>query len=114
MHEIKVLKQLKDANAKNVNIIFDAFQIHSQLWIVNEYCPGGSLRTLVSQQFSFYLMPPKVLHFPSICFSGFFSLILYNEHLRVESVHSHNIISHMFWCCDVFGGCFGVQIVICC
>jgi serine/threonine protein kinase len=48
MHEIKVLKQLKDANTKNVNIIFDAFQIHSQLWIVNEYCPGGSVRTLVS------------------------------------------------------------------
>lgn len=24
------------------SIIFDAFQIHSQLWIVNEYCPGAS------------------------------------------------------------------------
>lgn len=47
MHEIKVLKQLKDSNTRNVNIIFDAFQIHSQLWIVNEYCPGGSVRTLV-------------------------------------------------------------------
>lgn len=48
LHEIKVLKQLKDAKTKNVNMIFDAFQIHSQLWIVNEYCPGGSVRTLVS------------------------------------------------------------------
>lgn len=47
LHEIKVLKQLKDSHTKNVNIIFDAFQIHSQLWIVNEYCPGGSVRTLV-------------------------------------------------------------------
>ncbi len=47
MHEIKVLKQLKDSKTKNVNIILDAFQIHSQLWIVNEYCPGGSVRTLV-------------------------------------------------------------------
>lgn len=47
LHEIKVLKQLKDVHAQNVNIIFDAFQIHSQLWIVNEYCPGGSVRTLV-------------------------------------------------------------------
>lgn len=50
MHEIKVLKQLKDSNTKNVNVIFDAFQIHSQLWIANEYCPGGSVRTLVCQQ----------------------------------------------------------------
>lgn len=47
LHEIRVLKQLKDGHAKNVNRIIDAFQIHSQLWIVNEYCPGGSVRTLV-------------------------------------------------------------------
>ena len=48
LHEIKVLQQLKDSKARNVNAILDAFQMHSQLWIVNEYCPGGSLRTLVS------------------------------------------------------------------
>lgn len=48
VHEIKVLSQLKDSKAKNVNIMFDAFQVHSQLWIVNDYCPGGSVHTLVS------------------------------------------------------------------
>ena len=48
LHEIKVLQQLQDAKAKNINPFFEAFQIHSQLWIVNEYCPGGSVRTLVS------------------------------------------------------------------
>ncbi|KAI9879962.1 MAG: hypothetical protein M1830_006270 [Pleopsidium flavum] len=47
IHEIKVLKQLKESNAKNVNIIYDAFSIHSQLWIVSEYCPGGSVHTLM-------------------------------------------------------------------
>lgn len=57
LHEIKVLKQLKDAKTKNVNIIFDAFQIHSQLWIVNEYCPGGSVRTLVSLAFVAFFNP---------------------------------------------------------
>ena len=57
LHEIKVLKQLKDAKTKNVNVIFDAFQIHSQLWIVNEYCPGGSVRTLVSLVFLDFLNP---------------------------------------------------------
>lgn len=48
LHEISVLQQLQDAKAKNINPFFEAFQIHSQLWIVNEYCPGGSVRTLVS------------------------------------------------------------------
>ncbi|KAL8947662.1 MAG: hypothetical protein Q9222_006082 [Ikaeria aurantiellina] len=47
MHEIRVLRQLRDNNAKNINLIIDAFPIHSQLWIVTEYCPGGSLHTLM-------------------------------------------------------------------
>ncbi len=55
LHEIKVLQQLKDSKARNVNAILDAFQMHSQLWIVSEYCPGGSLRTLVSQAWSMTL-----------------------------------------------------------
>ena len=50
LHEIKILTQLRDSNAKNINLIIDAFPIHSQLWIVTEYCPGGSLHTLVSIQ----------------------------------------------------------------
>lgn len=60
VHEIKVLSQLKDSKAKNVNTMFDAFQVHSQLWIVNDYCPGGSVHTLVSlptlcQSYDIYL-----------------------------------------------------------
>lgn len=55
LHEIKVLQQLKDSKARNVNAILDAFQMHSQLWIVSEYCPGGSLRTLVSLTWSMTL-----------------------------------------------------------
>ncbi|KAL8743920.1 MAG: hypothetical protein Q9190_003785 [Brigantiaea leucoxantha] len=47
LHEIKVLRQLRDSNAKNINLYIDAFPIHSQLWIVTEYCPGGSLHTLM-------------------------------------------------------------------
>ena len=53
LHEIKVLQQLQDAKAKNINPFFEAFQIHSQLWIVNDYCPGGSIRTLVSHSKNF-------------------------------------------------------------
>lgn len=47
LHEIKVLRQLRDSNARNINLYIDAFPIHSQLWIVTEYCPGGSLHTLM-------------------------------------------------------------------
>lgn len=48
LHEIRVLQQLQGAKAKNINPFFEAFQMHSQLWIVSDYCPGGSVRTLVS------------------------------------------------------------------
>ncbi|GIZ44363.1 hypothetical protein CKM354_000756300 [Cercospora kikuchii] len=45
--EVSTLRQLKDNNAKNVNVIHDAFDWHSQLWIVSDYCTGGSVRTLM-------------------------------------------------------------------
>lgn len=45
--EVSILRQLKDNNAKNVNVIHDAFDFHSQLWIVSDYCTGGSIRTLL-------------------------------------------------------------------
>ncbi|KAF2218070.1 hypothetical protein CERZMDRAFT_31426, partial [Cercospora zeae-maydis SCOH1-5] len=47
MKEVSTLRQLKDNNAKNVNVIHDAFDWHSQLWIVSDYCTGGSVRTLM-------------------------------------------------------------------
>ena len=42
------MKQVKDSGAKNINELIEAISIHSQLWLVCEYCPGGSVRTLVS------------------------------------------------------------------
>ncbi|CEL00543.1 Putative PAK-related kinase (Eurofung) [Aspergillus calidoustus] len=47
IHETKVMKQVKDAGAKNINELIEAVSIHSQLWLVCEYCPGGSVRTLM-------------------------------------------------------------------
>jgi protein-serine/threonine kinase len=47
IRETTILQSLKDNKAKNVNIIYDAFSVDSQLWIVSEYCPGGSLSTLM-------------------------------------------------------------------
>ena len=48
--EVAILRQLKDAHAQNVNIIHDAFDLQEQLWIVSDYCTGGSVRTLMRAQ----------------------------------------------------------------
>ncbi|KAK6406348.1 hypothetical protein LTR95_018670, partial [Oleoguttula sp. CCFEE 5521] len=45
--EVTILKQLKDSGARNVNLIHDAFDLHSQLWIISDYSTGGSVRTLM-------------------------------------------------------------------
>jgi serine/threonine-protein kinase 24/25/MST4 len=45
--EVGILQQLKDSGARNVNLIHEAFDLHSQLWIISDYCTGGSVRTLM-------------------------------------------------------------------
>jgi protein-serine/threonine kinase len=47
IRETSILQSLKDNQAQNVNVIYDAFSVDTQLWIVSEYCPGGSLTTLM-------------------------------------------------------------------
>ncbi|RAH48563.1 putative serine/threonine protein kinase [Aspergillus brunneoviolaceus CBS 621.78] len=47
IRETKVMKQVKESGAKNINELIEAISIHSQLWLVCEYCPGGSVRTLM-------------------------------------------------------------------
>ncbi|PGG97039.1 STE/STE20/YSK protein kinase [Polytolypa hystricis UAMH7299] len=47
IHETMVMKQARDAGAKNINMFIEAVSIHSQLWLVCEYCPGGSVKTLM-------------------------------------------------------------------
>ena len=56
IHETKVMKQVKDSGARNINELIEAVSIHSQLWLVCEYCPGGSVRTLVSSFVSFRIV----------------------------------------------------------
>lgn len=47
IRETNIMKQVKDAGAKNINMLIEAFSIHSQLWLICEHCPGGSVKTLV-------------------------------------------------------------------
>lgn len=48
IRETKILRQVRDSGAKNVNMIIDSFPVYSQLWLIADYCPGGSVKTLVS------------------------------------------------------------------
>ncbi|KAL9110287.1 MAG: hypothetical protein Q9227_005194 [Pyrenula ochraceoflavens] len=45
--EIKILREADESGAPNLNRIIDAFSVHSQLWLICEYCPGGSVKTLM-------------------------------------------------------------------
>ncbi|KAI9680182.1 MAG: hypothetical protein M1829_001419 [Trizodia sp. TS-e1964] len=47
LNEINVLTQLKDNNARNINLIYEAFAMDTDVWIVSEYCSGGSVHTLM-------------------------------------------------------------------
>jgi len=47
MHEISILTRLKQSGALNINPIIEAFEFDTQFWIVTEYCPGGSIHTLM-------------------------------------------------------------------
>ena len=46
--EIRILRQAQDSGAENLNRMIEALPVHSQLWLICEYCPGGSVKTLVS------------------------------------------------------------------
>ena len=45
--EIRILQQAKESGAPNLNLMIEALSVHSQLWVVCEYCPGGSVKTLM-------------------------------------------------------------------
>lgn len=45
--EIRILRQAQASGAENLNQMIEAFAVHSQLWLVCEYCPGGSVKTLM-------------------------------------------------------------------
>ena len=48
LRETEALRTLKASKARNINLIYDAFFMANYVWIVSEYCPGGSVHTLVS------------------------------------------------------------------
>lgn len=47
MNEINALKLLSEGGAKNINQVFEALPVQQSMWIITEYCAGGSVSTLM-------------------------------------------------------------------
>ena len=56
MHETKVLQKL--VGAPNVNQLYEVMEVEAQLWIINEYVPGGSVKALVCPRLC--VVPPNL------------------------------------------------------
>ena len=47
LKEINALKLLSEGGAKNINHVLDALPVGQSMWMVTEYCAGGSVATLM-------------------------------------------------------------------
>ncbi|KAK0622023.1 kinase-like domain-containing protein, partial [Bombardia bombarda] len=47
LKEVSTLKLLNDSGAKNINTVIDTLLIGQSMWMVTEYCAGGSVSTLM-------------------------------------------------------------------
>ncbi len=48
MKEVNALKILSESKARNVNHVKEALPVGKAMWMITEYCGGGSVSTLVS------------------------------------------------------------------
>lgn len=47
LKEINALKTLGQSGAQNINNVIEALPVGSAMWMITEYCGGGSISTLV-------------------------------------------------------------------
>jgi serine/threonine protein kinase len=47
LKEVNTLKLLSDRGAKNINTVIDTLLVGPTIWIITEYCAGGSVSTLM-------------------------------------------------------------------
>ncbi|KAH7197071.1 kinase-like domain-containing protein [Fusarium flagelliforme] len=47
LKEINALQLLSDSGAKNINHVIDALPVGQSMWMITEYCAGGSVATLM-------------------------------------------------------------------
>jgi serine/threonine protein kinase len=48
LKEVNALKILSENKAKNINHVIEALPVNQAMWMITEYCGGGSVATLVS------------------------------------------------------------------
>jgi serine/threonine protein kinase len=47
LKEVNALKLLGENKAKNINLVLEALPVGKAMWMITEYCGGGSVATLV-------------------------------------------------------------------
>jgi serine/threonine protein kinase len=47
LKEVGALKLMRESKARNINHVIDALSVGKTLWLITEYCGGGSVATLV-------------------------------------------------------------------
>jgi serine/threonine protein kinase len=47
LKEVNALKLLRNSGAKNINHVIDALPVGHSMWMITEYCAGGSVATLM-------------------------------------------------------------------
>jgi serine/threonine protein kinase len=52
MKEVQALQLLSDSKARNINHVIEALPVGKAMWMITEYCGGGSIATLVSLLFT--------------------------------------------------------------
>ncbi|KAF2146800.1 uncharacterized protein K452DRAFT_294336 [Aplosporella prunicola CBS 121167] len=95
LKETNILRTLKDSGAKNVNLLHDTFSVHSTLWIVSDYCPGGSVRTLCRAN------PNPLPNRPGPLEEKFIIPIARELAVALESVHQAGIVHRDLKCANV-------------
>lgn len=87
LKEVNTLKLLNDRGAKNINRILDAHLVGQSVWMITEYCAGGSVATLMRPTRG---LPEKWI-IP----------ILREVAVAVYWVHSHGVIHRDIKCANV-------------
>lgn len=48
LKEVNALTALSEIKARNINHVIEALPVGKSMWMITEYCAGGSVSTLVS------------------------------------------------------------------
>ncbi|KAK7917463.1 kinase-like domain-containing protein [Apiospora marii] len=96
--EIKTLKLLRDVGAANVNLVVDAFMVEQSMWIITDYCAGGSVATLMKP---FTAASIKGLKGPRLD-EKWIIPILREVAEAIRWIHTHGVIHRDIKCANIF------------